>query len=211
MVITYKNEHGTIRLNGTGRDNAWCIYEIAGIGFPKKNYTYNSYAGVIGHEVSTETVPSRVITISGDIPEGTQKNLSMSRAMRILNTDGELTIRTGSKTRRAKVRTLDFSTDEKKSVFKKFVLQVEADIPYFFGANTLKRKVFSRRGVLATPFVLPCVFGVRNTFADITNTSDVECEPIIKIFKPVSDDAGVKKYSNNKHMLKELVKHYLML
>lgn len=188
MVITYSNEYGTIRMNGTGKDNAWCICEITGIGFPKKNYTYNTYAGIIGHEKNTETVPSRVMTISGDIPETAQKSLSLSRAMRILNADGELTIQTGNKVRRAKVRTLDFTPAERKSVFKSFVLQIEADIPYFFGMDTLKYNVFSREGTLSSPFVLPCEFGRRNTYADIFNTGDVECEPIIEVYKPKTED-----------------------
>ena len=190
MVITYTNEHGTIRMNGTGSDNAWCIYEITGIGFPKKNYTYNTYAGIIGHEKNTETIPSRVMTISGDISEKAQKSLSMSRAMRILNTDGELTIQTGNKVRRARVRTLDFTPAERKSVFKSFVLQIEADIPYFFGMDTLKYNIFSREGLLSSPFVLPCAFGRRNTYADIFNSGDVECEPVLEIYKPLTEDTA---------------------
>ena len=189
MVITYSNEHGKIRLNGTGKDNAWCINEISGIGFLKKNYTYNTYAGVMGHELSSQTIPSRVITISGDIPKAAQNSLSMSRVVKILNTDGELNISTKNKHRRAKVRTLDFSADEKRSVFKKFVLQLESDIPYFFGGDIVKYNLFSRKGVLSSPFVLgETPFSVRTTYADVINTGDVECEPIIIINKPTFND-----------------------
>ena len=189
MVITYTNEHGRIQLNGTGNDNAWCIYEIAGTGFLKKNYTYNAYVGIMGHELNTQTIPSRVITISGDIPETAQKSMSMSDVIRILNTDGELEILTKNKCRRAKVRTIDFSADEKKSVFKKFVLQLESDVPYFFGANTVKYNIYSREGCLTSPFILgDAPFSIRTTYADIVNMGDVECEPIIKISKPILDD-----------------------
>ncbi len=189
MVITYKNEHGTIRLNGGGHDRAWGITEITGIGFPKKSFTYNTYAGVYGQELNTVTISSRVITISGDISKGAQDALSMSRAMRILNEDGELTIQTRGKIRRAKVRTLSFETSERKAAFKTFVLQLESDNPYFFGPSTFFYSVFSRQNLLNSPFTLPCVFSKRNMRAAAVNGGDADAEPKITIVKPVGSTA----------------------
>ncbi len=183
MVITYTNQHGTIRMNGGGHDKAWRIYDIAGIGFPVRNFTYNTFAGINGQELNTVSIPSRTITISGDISQKARDALSLSRVMRILNSDGELAIITGRKRRRATVRTLSFELDERKSMYKKFVLQLESDNPYFFGHTPLTRNVYRRENILTSQFILPCVFSTRTTAAGITNNGDVASEPIIKISK----------------------------
>lgn len=188
MVITYKNKYGTIRMNGGGHDNAWRIYEISGIGFPQKNFTYNTYAGIHGQELDSVSIASRIITISGDISERSQKVLSMASIMRILNEDGELRIQTGGKIRRAKVRTLSFEPEQRKSMYKKFVLQLEADNPFFFGSAPRKYAVFSRSALLTSPFMLPTAFSRRNMEADVINRGDVEAEPEIIISKPISSD-----------------------
>lgn len=184
MVIYYKNEHGTIRINGGGTDRAWRMTEITGIGFPKKSFTYNTYAGVFGQELKTVSIPSRIITISGDISYDALKSLSMSQAIRILNTDGELSINTRGKIRRAKVRTLSFETPERKNAFKTFVLQIESDNPYFFGREPLAYAVYSQQKLLKSTFTLPCMFSKRNMSATVINGGDVECEPVITISKP---------------------------
>lgn len=184
MILTYKNEHGTIRLAGGGKDNAWRVTEITGIGFPKRNFTYNTYAGVYGQELASVSIPSRTITISGDISANAQKALPMHLAAKILNADGELSLQTGRKARRAKVRTLSFEVQERKMAYKTFVLQLESDNPYFWGPAPLSYSVFSRQNLLKSTFTLPCVFSRRNMSATVINSGDVECEPVLTIFKP---------------------------
>lgn len=188
MVITYKNRHGTIRMNGGGHNNAWQICEISGIGYPKKNYTYNSYASIIGQELNDISIPSRTITISGDISDRSQKAMSMATVMRILNEDGELFIQTGAKIRRARVRTLSFESDQRKTMYKKFVLQVESDNPFFFGRAPVQYKIFSRTNNLSSGFTFPGVFSRRNMEANVINCGDVETEPEIVISKPAESD-----------------------
>ena len=188
MVITYKNRHGTIRMSGGGRDNSWRIYEISGIGFPKKTFTYNTYAGVNGQELNAVSIPSRTITISGDISESSQKTLSMATVMRILNEDGELFIQTGGKIRRARVRTLSFEPDQRKTMYKKFVLQLESDNPFFFGRAPAQFAIFSRTKLLTAPFMLPTAFSRRNLGADVVNRGDVEAEPKLIFSKPLESD-----------------------
>lgn len=184
MILTYKNEHGTIRLAGGGKENAWRVTEITGIGFPKRNFTYNTYAGVYGQELASVSIPSRTITISGDISVMAQKALPMHLAAKILNADGELSLQTGRKARRAKVRTLSFEVQERKMAYKTFVLQLESDNPYFWGPAPLSYSVFSRQNLLKSTFTLPCVFSRRNMSATVINSGDVECEPVLTIFKP---------------------------
>lgn len=188
MNITYKNKHGTIRMNGGGNDNAWRIYEISGIGFPKKAFTYNTYAGVIGQELNSVSIPSRTITISGDISERSQAALSMAYVMRILNEDGDLTIQTGRKVRRAKVRTLSFDVDQRKAMYKKFVLQIESDNPFFFGRTAPQYSIFNRTMLLSSPFMLPQMFSRRDMGADVINSGDTATEPTIVITKPANSE-----------------------
>jgi hypothetical protein len=184
LILTYKNEYGTIRMAGGGKDNAWCVTEITGIGFPKRNFTYNTYAGVYGQELASVSIPSRTITISGDISAKAQKALPMHLAAKILNADGELSLQTGRKARRAKVRTLSFEVQERKMAYKTFVLQLESDNPYFWGPAPLSYSVFSRQNLLKSTFTLPCVFSRRNMSATVINNGDTECEPVLTIFKP---------------------------
>ena len=184
MILTYKNEYGTIRLAGGGKENAWRVTEITGIGFPKRNFTYNTYAGVYGQELASVSIPSRTITISGDISVKAQKALPMHLAAKILNADGELSLQTGRKARRAKVRTLSFEVQERKIAYKTFVLQLESDNPYFWGPAPLSYSVFSRQNLLKSTFTLPCVFSRRNMSATVINNGDTECEPVLTIFKP---------------------------
>lgn len=189
MILTYKNEHGTIRINGGGRDKAWRITEITGIGFPKRNFTYNTYAGVYGQELANVSIPSRTITISGDISAKAQNALPMHLVSKILNADGELFMQTGRKARRAKVHTLSFEVQERKMAYKTFVLQLESDNPYFWGPAPLSYSVFSRLNLLKSPFTLPCVFSKRNMSAAVINGGDVDCEPVLTIFKPETSNA----------------------
>lgn len=184
MLIIYKNKHGTIRMNGGGRDNAWRIYDISGIGFPKKTFTYNTYAGVYGQELNAVSITSRTITISGDISEKSQRFLPVSSIMKILNEDGELQIQTGRKIRRAKVRTISFDIDERKTMYKKFVLQLESDNPFFYGHTQKKFSVFSRSSLLSSPFVFPTSFSKRNMFCNANNGGDMETEPVFVLSKP---------------------------
>ena len=184
MILTYKNEYGTIRMAGGGKDNAWCVTEITGIGFPKRNFTYNTYAGVYGQELASVSIPSRTITISGDISVKAQKALPMHLAAKILNADGELSLQTGRKARRLNVRTLSFEVQERKMAYKTFVLQLESDNPYFWGPAPLSYSVFSRQNLLKSTFTLPCVFSRRNMSATVINNGDAECEPVLTIFKP---------------------------
>ena len=158
--------------------------EITGIGFPKRNFTYNTYAGVYGQELASVSIPSRTITISGDISANAQKALPMHLAAKILNADGELSLQTGRKARRAKVRTLSFEVQERKMAYKTFVLQLESDNPYFWGPAPLSYSVFSRQNLLKSTFTLPCVFSRRNMSATVINSGDAECEPVLTIFKP---------------------------
>ena len=189
MVITYKNEHGAIRITGGGDDRAWRMTEITGIGFPKKSFTYNTYAGIYGQELNAVSMNSRTITISGDISRRAQKTLSMSKATRILNADGELSIQTRGKIRRAKVRTVSFEAQERKSEFKTFVLQLESDLPFFWGRGALTYNVFSQQKLLKTPFTLPCVFSKRHMEAAVINSGDAECEPVVTVSKPAGSAA----------------------
>lgn len=186
MVITYKNKYGTIRMNGGGHENAWRIYDISGIGFPKKTFTYNTHTGVFGQELNTVSIPSRTITISGDISENAQRILRVSSIMKILNEDGELRIQTGRKIRRAKVRTLSFDIDERKTMYKKFVLQLESDNPFFWGRSATEIKVFSRTLLLSSPFILPTSFSKRNIFCNVFNGGDLETEPVFILSKPTA-------------------------
>lgn len=189
MVIIYKSAEGSIRMDGGGGGKSWRVYEITGIGFPKKSFTYNTYAGVYGQELNAVSMNSRTITISGDISKTAQANLPMTRVVRILNGDGELFLQTGRKIRRAKVRTVSFETEERRSAFKSFVLQVESDNPFFFGDSPSVCSVFSREKLLKTTFTLPCVFSERHMEAAVINGGDVECEPVLTISKPSGTEA----------------------
>ena len=130
------------------------------------------------------SIPSRTITISGDISVKAQKALPMHLAAKILNADGELSLQTGRKARRLNVRTLSFEVQERKMAYKTFVLQLESDNPYFWGPAPLSYSVFSRQNLLKSTFTLPCVFSRRNMSATVINNGDAECEPVLTIFKP---------------------------
>lgn len=183
MDITYTNKLGTVRMSGHGRKNAWRIIEISGIGFPKKTFKYNTFAGIYGQELASVEINSRTITIKGEIPKDSQDAQSMANVMRILNTDGELRIQTGKKIRKAKARISDFQPEQRKSIFKTFTLQLVMDNPFFFGDSPVSVSVYKRVPLLASSFTFPMEFSRRVMSAAIVNSGDVPAEPIITIKK----------------------------
>jgi len=196
MLLTYKNEHGTIRLGGGGTRDAFRILEMHGNGFLDKQFTYNAYAGLPGHTLATETVASRVMTISGDVIKDHPAALPMSRVIKILNTDGVLTISCGSKVRRMPVRTLSFETEQVRAKIYRFVWQIEGDNPYFLGRAPVSFRIYKREHTLCSPFVLPCAFSSRTVRASVSNRGDCKAEPTLIIKKgaqdPVRQDMPVR-------------------
>ncbi len=186
MIVTYQNQFGTIRMSGHATKYGWRILEISGVGFPKKTFKYNTFSGIYGQELASVDINNRTITIHGEIPEVAQDAISMAHVMRILNTDGELRIQSGTKVRRAKARTIDFQPEQKKSRYKSFTLQLMMDNPFFYGENPVSVAVYRKVFMLSSPFELPCMFSRRVMSASLVNSGDVDAEPIITIEKPES-------------------------
>lgn len=193
MNITFENKFGKITMAGGGQTSAWKIKEITGLGIPEKSYTFNTYAGAAGQELSTVSVLARTITVNVDI-DCRKPQPSMSRAARILNADGTLIVHHGTKHRTISCRCVSFTKNEKKTAFFEGVLQFVADNPYFHDCREQKVVISHRVDKLALPFTLPAVFSTRVSEADLVVSGDAASEPVICL---VGADPENTDYADN--------------
>ena len=179
MEILFKNSHGKILMSGGNIKNAWKIREISGLGLPEKSYSYNTYAGVAGQELSETQVLPRTITIGVDIERNCLSEIS--RAAGVLSHDGELVICHKTKQRKIFVRCVSFVKQERNDAINRAVVQFVADNPYFTDSDMKCDTVATRTKNLTSDFTLPKKFSERKSKNILVVSGDERSDPEIYI------------------------------
>jgi len=181
MRIIYKNELGAVTLCGGGEGD-WRITAVHGLGLAPKAYTVVRYAGADGGDTIGEVVNVRTITVSGDVRSAAVRRRELSRAARVFNKKGVLTVISGNVRRRIDCRATRFEAEDKNAAAAPFVLQFSADDPAFSDIEASVVPIFRRENLIASPFTLPKMFSRRTTEADVINLGDMPCEPVLTIY-----------------------------
>ncbi|MBR4874659.1 MAG: phage tail family protein [Clostridia bacterium] len=179
MEIIFKNSYGKILMSGKNILNAWKIREISGLGLPEKSYSYNTFAGVPGQELSQAQVLPRTITIAVDIERNCLSEIS--RAARVLLHDGDLIICHKTKQRKIFVRCISFTKQERNDAINRAVVQFVADNPYFTDCEAKCDTVAMRTKNLTSDFTLPKKFSERKSKNILVVSGDSPSEPEIFI------------------------------
>lgn len=201
LYITYENETGKLNLTGGSGRSAWHIITVEGLGLSEKSYETTSYPGTLGQKTLSESIEPRTITIQCDVHMLGGSRNEISKALRILNKPGTLTIRDGIRSRKIGARCTNSAEGERNGGYKVFAFQFVCDYPYFEDCHVTTVPVFKPEnligngvrwylddGKLVTEdgiadgfFKLPCIFTRRISKSNVLNMGDVDCEPIIKI------------------------------
>lgn len=178
MYIGIENELGKINLNS----GVFRVMKIAGLGLCEKNVSVTSYDGVDGQEVVSSYVPSRDITISGDIMKHKRGTQDIVRLIKILNRPCVLKIQNRSMKRKITVRCSVFSAEpqDANAVFQPYVIQLTADNPFFEDFTEQKVPLYLKEDLIEGSFTLPCVFSKRLSRINIPVTGDENVRP--KVF-----------------------------
>ncbi len=180
--IVFENDAGRLCLSGGG-DEAWRITKISGLGMSEKKYQTVSYFSEAGQKTVSERREARIITIAGDV-FGTEKLAvrRVSRAIKILDKPGWLTIRSNGTVRRIWARCSGFEDGEAYGAFRKFAMQFCCDCPYFEEVGNDSIALFKKTKEIKNTFTLPKIFTCRTSEGVVVNKGDVEAEPILNIY-----------------------------
>ena len=178
MKLTYENKRGKVVMNGGGGEG-FNIIEVTGLSLPENDMDIVYYPNVPGRKTESSTPLERIITLSGDIFDRTNKK--MERAINVLSRPGNIVINSNGKVRKIKARCISFEPNKKRGAYIPFTAQFVADNPYFTDVDETKVYVFRREGKIVSQFALPCVVSTRRTEADIINRGDSAIEPIFEL------------------------------
>lgn len=179
MHLIYENKYGILSMGN--KSDRWRITGIKGLNLTGKTYNMVRYGTFGGQETIYSSYDARIITISGDVYS---ENLSeeLSRALRIFNEPGTLSVISKHKQRLIKCNQITFNEVSRRGCFIEFTLQFICDNPYFNDLFPTVTGVFGRIGLIKGSFTLPCSFSTRNNNKYILNSGDSTSEPIFNIY-----------------------------
>lgn len=186
IKLTYKNQYGTVEMNGGG-EHPIRITDIRGLGAVEREYTAVSYAGCDGQETVSSRALPRSITVSGDICAESAED-ELRRIIGVLCREGYLTVADGGMCCRIYCNQTVFPDAERilRGRITSFAVQFVCDDPYFGDAEEISQPLYTRKKNLKTVFTLPRPFGMVTNGETVTNLGLREAEPIIRIYTPQS-------------------------
>lgn len=179
MKLILENEKGKVVMGG-GVKYGFNIISIEGLGFPGKNYTTVECVGKSGQETVNIHTMSRVITISGDV--FVKDNNILKKTIDVLAQDVWLTIYNGKKKRKIYTKIKEFEIYNKNGGYSCFVLQVEADSPYFKDLASTEIMIYEREKLVKGAVNLPCIFTRRIVGKNVENKGVEHTYPLISIY-----------------------------
>ncbi len=177
--IKFENALGCISMGG-GHHETMNITSLSGFGIPPREMTNINFAGQPGTKTIDIKDNQRIITIGGDFQGHPAKIKEM---FKVLYKEGTLTCRCGPKNLQIDCFAInnDEFVEQGKSGFYKFVLQFQADNPYFTDTEEKVYPIYKREDMITGRFVLPAVFTKRTTSNSVVVDGDMPIYPIINI------------------------------
>lgn len=159
------------------------ITAMTGFELPPKNYEEIEFAGENGMTTTGSKDMARTMTISGDI-YGDRKMLQ--GVFKAFYYPGTLYCEFGTIKRKIGCKTIrmDDVTRHGRSGISSFVVQLQADYPYFNDFQDTVKSVSGRKDLINGAFVLPCVWTEYVQSGIVKNTGDKIVFPSISITAP---------------------------
>ena len=187
LTLTYKNELGTVVMQGGGQSSPLRITAIEGLGLVHREYNAAIYSGYDGQETLGSRAAARCITIALEVMS---ENITqvVRDALRVFSQSGMLYIKNEELDRRiycSQVQIPDV-TRVLRGQIATFTVQFVCDSPYFEDAADTAVPLYKRTKLLSTPFTLPTMFGEIVLGGNIEIKGTISVEPIVTIYYPTA-------------------------
>ena len=185
LILTYKNELGTVTMHGSGQAFPLRITAIEGLGLVHREYNAAIYAGYDGQETLDSRAEARSITIA---IEALGKNIAQTvrDTLRVFSQSGTLYIQNEDLDRRiycSQVQIPD-ATRVLRGQIATFAVQFVCDNPFFEDAEDIGVSLYKRTKLLSSPFTLPTMFGDIVAGGSIEVKGTIPVEPVITMYYP---------------------------
>lgn len=185
LTLTYKNELGTVSMQGGGNSSPLRITAIEGLGLVSREYNVAIYSGYDGQETLGSRAAARTITIALEV-NGRNAVIELRSALHIFSRAGMLYIKNDDIDRRIKcnqVHAPDITRVIRGEVAT-FVVQLVCDSPFFEDSADTSEALYKREKILKTPFELPTMLTRGTLGATINVLGAIPVEPIITMRYP---------------------------
>lgn len=202
LRVTYQNKCGKIQMGGSAKSGfPFNITNLVGFGMPGVELQTVTLANQPGITERGKRDTHRTLTISGVF---NKKIDNIQKIYEILYHPGTLILNFNGKSKKIECRTIaleDFKRIGKTDLYN-FVIQFQANYPYFSDEKETKVYVFSRENLNEEKsegyeITLPTVFTARTSVKDINVQSEMPVYPIIYISNTTeetatyNDDTGI--------------------
>nr|DAZ26024.1 MAG TPA: tail protein [Caudoviricetes sp.] len=184
IELCLANEFGKIYMSGGTGKSKLRLTGYSGFGLIPKERNTVQYAGRDGQWLVSQTVPARVMTLTGDIEVDSVRDATkqLENMIHVFDHPCTLTIQIHSKIRAVDCVCTNLEFDDKTRAYQKFTAQFIADIPYFYDPKPYRISVFGREKLIKSNIKTPCLFSRRTNQADIRICGGVKVEPVFYIY-----------------------------
>ena len=184
LTLTYKNDFGTVTINGTGK-GAVRLCGIDGLGIASNEYITAVYTGQDGQSTLSARVLPRCITLALEVT-GDNFAKTLKDTLKVLSRQGMLYIESENLSRRIQCNQVQIPDVDRilKGKISTIAVQFVCDNPYFEDSEDIVLPLYGRYKGLETPFSMPCVFGEIIAGAQIENVGDLDVDPQITLYYP---------------------------
>lgn len=178
VLLKYVSKGGTVKMGGPFCDIQ--IIALSGFEMPSKAYDTIEFAGENGVTTTGSKDMARTLTISGDIYGGQKQIAAM---LKVFYYEGDLYCEFDNVKRKIGCKAINMEDVERQgqSGINRFVVQFQADYPYFNDFNDTVKHISERKDLINGDFVLPCVWTEFCQSGVVRNTGDKIIFPIINI------------------------------
>lgn len=185
ITLEYKNNLGTVLMQGGGQETPLRVTGIDGIGLAQREYNTAIYSGYDGQETLDSRTLARSITVAVEVADKDAVQV-VRHALDVLSQNGMLYIKDGDIERCIECNQVHVSEANRilKGQILTFAVQFVCDSPFFEDTCDTSVPLYKRMKLLKTPFTLPTMFGEIILGGTIEVKGTLSIEPVIIIHYP---------------------------
>lgn len=185
LTLKYKNNLGTVLMQGGGQESSLRVTGIDGIGLVHREYNTAVYSGHDGQETLDSRTLARSITVAVEVVDKDAVQV-VRHALDVLSQGGILYINDENLDRCIMCNQVHVSEADRvlRGQILTFAVQFICDSPFFEDVCDTVVPLYKRTKLLETPFTLPAVFGEIILGGSVEIKGALSVEPIITIHYP---------------------------
>ena len=185
LTLKYKNNLGTVLMQGGGQESPLRVTGIDGVGLVTREYNTAVYSGYDGQETLGSRTLARSITVAVEVADKAAVQV-VRHALDVLSQGGKLYIKDENLERCITCNQVHVTETNRilRGQILTFAVQFICDSPFFEDAYDTVVPLYKRIKLLETPFTLPAMFGEIILGGSIEIKGALSVEPIITIHYP---------------------------